>query len=96
MATGMAAAPARARRNGGRAPAHARRLWQHPRFLRIPTRQAWARRAPHHHRTSPVTDTLISTQWLGYLAATLATGSLVPQALHTFRSNDLAGISLGM
>ena len=43
-----------------------------------------------------MTDTLISTQWLGYLAATLATGSLVPQALHTFRSNDLAGISLGM
>ena len=43
-----------------------------------------------------MTDSLISTQWLGYLAATLTTGSFVPQALHTFRSNDLAGISLGM
>lgn len=43
-----------------------------------------------------MTDTLNATQWLGYLAATLTTGSFVPQALHTFRSNDLAGISLGM
>lgn len=43
-----------------------------------------------------VTDFLISTQWLGYLAATLTTGSFVPQALHTFRSNDLSGISLSM
>lgn len=43
-----------------------------------------------------MTDPLISTQWLGYLAATLTTGSFVPQALHTFRSKDLSGISLGM
>lgn len=41
-------------------------------------------------------DTLASTQWLGYLAATLTTGAFVPQAWHTFRSSDLAGISLGM
>ena len=44
-------------------------------------------------------DTLaatVNTQWLGYLAATLTTGAFVPQALHTFRSSDLAGISLGL
>lgn len=40
--------------------------------------------------------TLLDTQWLGYLAATLTTGAFVPQAWHTFRSPDLAGISLGM
>ena len=39
---------------------------------------------------------LFDTQWLGYLAATLTTGAFVPQAWHTFRSSDLAGISLGM
>lgn len=39
---------------------------------------------------------LIDAQWLGYVAATLTTGSFVPQAWHTFRSNNLAGISVGM
>lgn len=39
---------------------------------------------------------LLDSQWLGYVAATLTTGSFVPQAWHTFRSPDLAGISLGM
>jgi MtN3 and saliva related transmembrane protein len=38
----------------------------------------------------------IEPQWLGYLAATLTTGSFVPQAWHTFRSSNLAGISVGM
>lgn len=38
----------------------------------------------------------IDPQWLGYLAALLTTGSFVPQAWHTFRSDDLAGLSLGM
>ncbi len=38
----------------------------------------------------------LDPQWLGYLAATLTTGSFIPQAWHTFRSSDLAGISLGM
>ena len=38
----------------------------------------------------------IDTQWLGYLAATLTTGAFVPQAWQTFRSQDLAGISIGM
>lgn len=38
----------------------------------------------------------IDSQWLGYLAAALTTGSFVPQAWHTFRSTDLSGISLSM
>ncbi|RYF53031.1 MAG: hypothetical protein EOO29_57125 [Comamonadaceae bacterium] len=33
---------------------------------------------------------------LGYLAAVLTTCSFVPQALHTFRTRDVGGISLGM
>ncbi len=38
----------------------------------------------------------IDTQWLGYLAASLTTASFVPQAWQTFRSPDLAGISISM
>lgn len=33
---------------------------------------------------------------LGYVAALLTTGSFVPQVLHTLRSRDVSGISLGM
>ena len=33
---------------------------------------------------------------IGYLADALTTCSFVPQALHTFRTRDVAGISLGM
>ncbi len=33
---------------------------------------------------------------IGYLAASLTTCSFVPQALHTFRTRDVSGISLGM
>lgn len=33
---------------------------------------------------------------IGYLAAVLTTCSFVPQALHTFRTRDVRGISLGM
>ncbi|MDD2544713.1 MAG: SemiSWEET transporter [Burkholderiaceae bacterium] len=33
---------------------------------------------------------------IGYLAAALTTCSFVPQALHTFRTRDVRGISLGM
>lgn len=40
--------------------------------------------------------TLLDPQWLGYVAALLTTGAFVPQAWHTFRSTNLAGISLGM
>ena len=38
--------------------------------------------------------TLIET--IGYIAATLTTGSFVPQAWQTFRTRDVSGISLGM
>lgn len=37
-----------------------------------------------------------STEWMGYVAAVLTTGSFIPQAWLTFRSRDVAGISLGM
>jgi len=33
---------------------------------------------------------------IGYAAATLTTTSFVPQAIHTFRTKDVRGISLGM
>lgn len=43
-----------------------------------------------------MTDFLIPPQWLGYLATTLTTGALLPQALQAVRCYDLSGISLGM
>jgi MtN3 and saliva related transmembrane protein len=36
------------------------------------------------------------TDWIGYVAATLTTASFVPQAVLTFRTRDVSGISLGM
>jgi MtN3 and saliva related transmembrane protein len=39
---------------------------------------------------------LISTDWLGYLAAALTTLSFVPQAWLTLRTRDVHGISAGM
>ena len=33
---------------------------------------------------------------IGYIAAALTTASFVPQALHTFKTKDVRGISLGM
>jgi MtN3 and saliva related transmembrane protein len=36
------------------------------------------------------------TDWLGYVAASLTTLSFVPQAWLTFRTRNVAGISLGM
>jgi MtN3 and saliva related transmembrane protein len=33
---------------------------------------------------------------IGYIAACLTTLSFLPQALHTFRTRDVSGISLGM
>jgi MtN3 and saliva related transmembrane protein len=36
------------------------------------------------------------TDLLGYLAASLTTASFIPQALKTFRTRDVSGISLGM
>lgn len=38
----------------------------------------------------------VSLEWLGYVAATLTTGSFALQAWHTFRTRDVSGISLGM
>jgi MtN3 and saliva related transmembrane protein len=35
-------------------------------------------------------------EWLGYVAAGLTTSAFVPQVVHTFRTRDLSGISLGM
>jgi MtN3 and saliva related transmembrane protein len=36
------------------------------------------------------------TEFIGYVAATLTTGSFLPQAWLTFRTRDVSGISLGM
>jgi MtN3 and saliva related transmembrane protein len=36
------------------------------------------------------------TDWIGYLAAILTTGSFIPQAALTLRTRDVSGISLGM
>ncbi len=38
----------------------------------------------------------VTSELIGYLAATLTTASFVPQAWHTFRTKDVSGISLGM
>lgn len=37
-----------------------------------------------------------TAETLGYLAALLTTASFVPQVLHTLRTRDVAGISVGM
>lgn len=39
---------------------------------------------------------LVWNDWLGYAAAVLTTGSFIPQAIHTLRTRDVSGISLGM
>lgn len=42
---------------------------------------------------------MTATDWteaLGYAAATLTTASFLPQVLHTLRTRDVRGISLGM
>lgn len=40
--------------------------------------------------------TMQATELIGYAAAFLTTASFVPQALHTFKTKDVRGISLGM
>ncbi|MFN8936334.1 MAG: SemiSWEET transporter [Pseudomonadota bacterium] len=35
-------------------------------------------------------------EFLGYAAATLTTGSFLPQSVHTLRTRDVSGISLAM
>jgi MtN3 and saliva related transmembrane protein len=39
---------------------------------------------------------LSTSDWLGYIAASLTTAAFVPQAWLTFRTRDVGGISLGM
>jgi len=43
-----------------------------------------------------IRTTMLSSDTIGYLAATLTTASFVPQAWHTFRTRDVNGISLTM
>ncbi len=38
----------------------------------------------------------IGSELVGYMAATLTTVSFVPQAVHSFKTKDVSGISLGM
>jgi MtN3 and saliva related transmembrane protein len=38
----------------------------------------------------------MNTEWLGFLAAALTTGSFIPQAIKTIRTRDTSGISLAM
>ncbi len=38
----------------------------------------------------------IGSELIGYMAATLTTVSFVPQVLHSFKTKDVSGISLGM
>ncbi len=40
--------------------------------------------------------TVPDSQWLGYAAAVLTTGSFIPQAWLTLRTRDVRGISLSM
>lgn len=37
-----------------------------------------------------------ASEVIGYCAAILTTASFIPQALHTFQTKDVSGISLGM
>ncbi len=39
---------------------------------------------------------MISSEAIGYAAATLTTASFLPQAWYTYRTRDVRGISLGM
>lgn len=39
---------------------------------------------------------MISFDTIGYIAAILTTGSFLPQAIHTFQTKDVSGISLTM
>ena len=54
-------------------------------FHAVPFRGDFAQRLP-----------MQTSDLIGYLAAFLTTCSFVPQALHTFRTRDVRGISLGM
>jgi MtN3 and saliva related transmembrane protein len=49
-----------------------------------------------HCRTNIITCLMNLTDLIGYIAASLTTFSFIPQALHTFKTKDVRGISLGM
>lgn len=51
---------------------------------------------PVQHRLSPDNRPMQVTDIIGFLAAALTTSSFVPQAIHTFRTKDVSGVSLGM
>lgn len=49
--------------------------------------------------SDPTLTSLVNPQWIewiGTVAATLTTGSFLPQAWQTFRTRDVSGISLSM
>ncbi len=86
----VAVGPGRAQPKGQWAlqgPAPNPGLWQHLGF---------PRKSAHLQALAVPLMIPIESQWLGYLAAALTTGSFVPQAWHSFRSSDLSGISLSM
>ena len=57
--------------------------------------QPWPRKSLAQVALSPCTHPVMN-DLIGYLAASLTTLSFLPQALHTFRTRDVSGISLGM
>ena len=57
---------------------------------------AQAALAPSSSGLRRIHDLQVTSELIGYLAATLTTASFVPQAWHTFRTKDVSGISLGM
>jgi MtN3 and saliva related transmembrane protein len=61
---------------------------------RNPTGAALAYAHTERHALNPAGLTF--TDWLGFAAAALTTGSFVPQALLTLRTRDVSGISLSM
>ena len=45
---------------------------------------------------SKTINSMISVDTIGYIAAILTTASFLPQAIHTFQTKDVSGISLAM
>jgi MtN3 and saliva related transmembrane protein len=51
---------------------------------------------PGNARGNPDNSAMQLPDLIGFLAAAFTTASFVPQAIHTFRTKDVNGISLGM
>ena len=62
--------------------------------MNLPTLQPSNTLCPKY--SGATTPAMQTSELIGYLAAALTTCSFVPQALHTFRTRDVSGISLGM